>query len=377
VDSRQLLQKTENFKVEHTMSSVKTKKAVSGRLIYFRLKIPLGCAKSHASSVPIATRKKYAAIGMKLPQDAFSAQVMICNVTFPTLQNQSSELLFGRSEFHNWKHVTDLGSDTLIDIQARLERLESQRTSSAQPFTVSKSNHVMEASYVDPYSMSKDLSIAGPSTDHIPILETESGRRISSIDPQVLAIDNSRIQLPEHRGLADRTDTEGSSSRSNVASFQTYLGNSSTWELLAEGISPSSSTADTSDFRRNIDLLSKEDRSILQDSQYFSLNLLVQFPNLTPELIILYSSHYALEAPFVTLHWPSLKRIIEQGLSTGKWSCQGQVACVLLVSLPLMNNLSVAEICLVLVSSIWIVASTKLRFGRVSNVLYKSVEYAF
>ncbi|PMD12497.1 hypothetical protein NA56DRAFT_695501 [Hyaloscypha hepaticicola] len=220
--------------------------------------------------------------------------------------------------------------DTLIDIQARLERLESQRTSSAQPFTVSKSNQVMKASYVDPYPMSIDLSIAGPSTDHTPILETESDRRISSIDPQVLAIDNSEIQLPEHTGLADRTDTEGSSSRSNVASVQTYLGNSSTWELLAEGISPSSGTVDTSDFRRNIDLLSKEDRSILQDSQYFSLNLLVQFPRLTPELVILYSSHYALEAPFITLHWPSLKRIIEQGLSAGKWSCQGQVACVLL-----------------------------------------------
>ena len=273
--------------------------------------------------------------------------------------------------------MTDLGSDTLIDIQARLERLESQRTSSAQPFTVSRSNQVVKASYVDPYPMSIDLSIAGPSTDHIPILETESDRRISSIDPQVLAIHNSSIQLPENTGLADRTDTEGSSSRSNVTSVQTYLGNSSTWELLAEGISPSSNTVDTSDFRRNIDLLSKEDRSILQDSQYFSLNLLVQFPNLTPELIILYSSHYALEAPFITLHWPSLKKIIDQGLSTGKWSCQGQVACVLLVSLLLMNNLPVAEICLTLVLSIWIVTSAKLRSRRVSNVLCKSVEYAF
>jgi hypothetical protein len=327
--------------------------------------------------VPIATRKKYAAIGMKLPQDAFSAQVMICNATYPTLRNQSSELLFGWCEFHNWKHVTDLGSDTLVDIQARLERLESQRTSSAQPFTASKSNKVMNASHVDPYPMGIDLSIAGPSTDHTPILETESDGRVSSIDPQVLAIDNSRIQLPEHTGLADRTDTEGSSSRSNLPSVQTYLGNSSTWELLAEGISPSYSTVDTSGFRRNIDLLSKEDRSILQDLQYFSLNLLVQFPHLTPELIILYSSHYALEAPFITLHWPSFKRIIEQGLSTGKWSCEGQVACVLLVSLPLMNNLSVAEICLALVFSIWIVASTKLRSRRVSNVLCKSVEYAF
>jgi len=40
-----------------------------------------------------------------------------------------------------------------------------------------------------------------PSTDHTPILETESDRRISSIDPQVLAIDNSEIQLPEHTAL--------------------------------------------------------------------------------------------------------------------------------------------------------------------------------
>ena len=281
--------------------------------------------------MPTATREKYAAIGTKLLQNAISAQVMICSVTYLTLRNQHSEMQFGEYEVHDWNHVTNLGSDTLNDIQTRLERLESQRASSAQPFMVSKSDQTMKPSYVDPYPMSIDLNVAGPSTNHTSILGTESERGISSIDPQILAVDNSGVQLPEYVGHADRTDTEGSSSRSDVA--QMYLGNSSTWELLAKDIGTSSSTVDTSDFRRNIDLLSEEDRSVTQNSHYFSLNLLTQFPHLNPDLIMLYSSHYAMEAPFITLHWPSLKSIIEQGLSKGKWRCPGQAACVLLVSL--------------------------------------------
>ncbi len=273
--------------------------------------------------------------------------------------------------------MTDLGSDTLVNIQARLERLESQSTSSAQPFTTSNSDQSTKASYVDLYPRSIDLSIEGPSTDHSPILGTESDRRISSIDPLVLPIDNSGMQLPEYAGLADRTDTDGSSIRSDVALVHTYLGNSSTWELLAKGISPSSSTVDTSDLRRKVDLLSKEDSSVSRDSQYFSLNLFVQFPHLTPELIILYASHYALEAPFITLHWPSLNRIIEQGLSTGKWRSRGQVACVLLVRLPLMNKISATKVSLKLVYGIWIFTNTKLRSRRMPDVLCKGVGYAF
>ena len=112
-----------------------------------------------------------------------------------------------------------------------------------------------------------------------------------------------------------------------------YRGSTSPWTTLAQGTSTSASSESEPmhSFRRTVERLSDEDRSVKLSSKNIHFDLLRDFPFLTKELVFQYAKNYAVIAPYPLLEWESFKASLEQLLETHKAARWGQVTSTLIV----------------------------------------------